>query len=168
MDTYLALASLRAVRRYEPRPVPDEITRRILEAGRVTGSARNRQPWRFVVLDDTREAAAALVYEPTNLQGAALAVAIVTTGGGPAGFDAGRAAGNMMLAAWNEGIGSCPNGVADHDALSRLLDLAEGERVAIVLSFGYPARPVDPGRRSAQEWIERTDRRPFDEVVSRR
>ena len=46
--------------------------------------------------------------------------------------------------------------------------VAEGEQVATVLSFGYPARPRDPERRSAEEWIARADRKPFDEVVSER
>jgi hypothetical protein len=37
-----------------------------------------------------------------------------------------------------------------------------------VLSFGYPARPRDPERRTPEEWIERARRRPFDEVVEER
>jgi nitroreductase len=49
----------------------------------------------------------------------------------------------------------------------RLLDLDEGERPAGVLTFGYPQRTRDPQRRSAIEWIERADRKPFDEVVQR-
>jgi nitroreductase len=74
----------------------------------------------------------------------------------------------MMLTAWNEHIGSCPNGMPDPDAVAGLLDLAEGERPVIVLTFGYPARPPrDPQRREALEWIERADRKPFDEVVLR-
>ena len=40
--------------------------------------------------------------------------------------------------------------------------------MATVLSFGYPARPVDPESRTAEEWIERADRLPFDEVVELR
>jgi hypothetical protein len=58
--------------------------------------------------------------------------------------------------------------VADPDALGRLLGLAGDERVMIVLSFGYPVRPRDPEGRSAEEWLERADRKPFDEVVQRR
>src|SRR4051812_785677 len=51
MDAYLAVASRREVRRYADRPIPPEVERRILEAGRVSGSSRNKQPWRFVVLE---------------------------------------------------------------------------------------------------------------------
>jgi nitroreductase len=164
MDAYLAVVSKREVRRYDDRPLPDDAVRRILEAGRLAGSSRNRQLRRFVVLGD-REAAAATVHMPSNVLGAALVVAIVTGRKGPVAFDAGRAAQNMMLAASNEGIGSCPNGIADAEALAALAGASEDEQIAIVLTFGYPARPVDPSSRSAEEWIARADRAPFDEVV---
>jgi hypothetical protein len=74
----------------------------------------------------------------------------------------------MMLAAWNESIGLCPNGIADSQALPGVARAADDEQVVIVLTFGYPARPVDPERRSPDEWIARADRRAFDEVVELR
>jgi nitroreductase len=169
VDAYLAIVSKREVRAYADRPLPDDALRRLLEAGRVAGSSRNRQARRFVVLRHSAlERAAHTVYAPDNLLGAALAVAILVRGKGPTGFDAGRAAQNMMLAAWSDGIGSCPNGVADAAALAGLLGHGEDEQVATVLSFGYPARPVDPGSRTPEQWIERADRLAFDEVVELR
>jgi nitroreductase len=170
MDAYLAIVSKREVRAYAERPLPDDAVRRILEAGRIAGSSRNRQARRFIALRDRAliERAAPGVYSPSNLLGAALVVAIVTRGKGPTSFDAGRAAQNMVLAAWNEGIGSSPNGIADSDLLAGVLGHAEDESVAILLSFGFPARPVNPEGRSPQEWIERADRLPFDEVVELR
>jgi nitroreductase len=155
------------VRSYAERPLPPEVAHRILEAGRVTGSSRNLQARRFIVLERTMDDAAGCVFAAANVRGAALAVAIVVRSGGQGGFDAGRAAQSMMLAAWNDGVGSCPNGIADADALARVLALGYDERVAIIVSFGYPARPLDPQSRVAEKWIERADRRPFDEVVSR-
>jgi nitroreductase len=170
MDAYLAVVSKREVRRYDGRPLPGESVRRVLEAGRIAGSGRNRQARRFVVLRDRAlvERAAAAVHMPGNVLGAALVVAVVIGGKGPTMFDAGRAAQNMMLAAWNESIGSCPNGVADAGALASVAGAAEDEQVAMVLTFGYPARPVDPESRSPEEWIERADRLPFDQVVNER
>ena len=166
MDVYLAIVSKREVRAYADRPLPDDALRRVLEAGRLAGSSRNRQARRFVVLrDDALARAAEAVWSPGNVSGAALAVAIVIRGKGPTGFDAGRAAQNMMLAAWGDGIGSCPNGIADPEALAAVLGHADDEQVATVLSFGYPARPVDPESRTPDEWIERADRLAFDEVV---
>jgi nitroreductase len=169
VDAYLAIVSKREVRAYADRALPDDAVRRLLEAGRLAGSSRNRQARRFVVLrDGALERAARTVYAPDNLLGAALAVAIVIRGKGPTGFDAARAAQNMMLAACNDGIGSCPNGVADADALAAVLGHGEDEQVATVLSFGYPARPVDPESRTPEEWIARADRLPFDDVVELR
>jgi nitroreductase len=169
MDVMLAVASRREVRKYADRAIPEDEVLRILEAGRISGSSKNRQPWRFLVVDDPelRDRVAESVYAPDNVRGAALVIAIAVSGKGPTSFDAGRAAQNMMLTAWNDGIGACPNGIADAEALSGALGLAEGESAATVLTFGYPARPRDPQRHSPEEWIARADRKPLDEIVER-
>src|SRR2546425_3046277 len=52
MDTFEAVRTLLAVRRYQDRPVPEAVVRRIVEAGRLTGSGMNQQPWHFVVVQD--------------------------------------------------------------------------------------------------------------------
>jgi nitroreductase len=108
------------------------------------------------------------VYEPTNLSGAPFVVAIVVSGKGPVSFDAGRAAQNMLLAAWNEGVGASPNGISDESAARAALQLEDEERIAIILSFGYPAKKRDPTSRSAEEWSARARRRPLQESVRRR
>ena len=169
MDVSLAVASKREVRDYSGQSVPGDVERRILEAGRVAGSSRNAQQRRFIVVDDPakRDQLADLVYASGNVRGAVLVVAIVAWGRGPIAFDVGRAAQNMMLVAWANGVGSCPNGIANADQAARLLGLVDDERAVTVLTFGYPARPHDPERRSAQEWIARADRKPFDEIVRR-
>ena len=167
MDAYLAVASKRDQREYAERPVPEDTVRRILDAGRIAGSSKNRQPWRFLVLGDRGlvDQVAQTVYAPPNLLGAPLVIAIVVGGKGPVAFDAGRAAQNMMLAAWNEGVVSCPNGIANPESLAELLGLEADVQVQIVLSFGYPARPRDPKARPPEEWIRRADRRPLEEVA---
>lgn len=170
MDAYLAIASKRELRTYDPRPLDGDAERRLLEAGRVAGSSKNRQARRFVVLRDRAlvERAAACVYAPDNVLGAALVVAIVIGAKGPTAFDAGRAAQNMMLAASNDAIGSCPNGIADAAGLREVVGHDEGEQVATVLTFGYPVTPRDPARLRADEWIARADRRPYEEIVQER
>lgn len=169
MDTRLAIASKRDVRRYAPVPLPPGAEERILDAGRLAGSASNRQPWRFVVPQGSaRGPVAQAVYVPVHITSAALVVAIaVTPGGGLVDMDAGRAAQNMMLAAWAEGIGSCPNGVRDADLLSRALELADDERVPIVLSFGVPDPVRDPARRSVERWSATARRLPLSDLVRR-
>jgi nitroreductase len=74
---------------------------------------------------------------------------------------------NMMLAAWNDGVASCPNGIADIDRARGALSLREDEPIAIVLTFGYPDHGRSPESRSVEEWIDRADRKPLDEVVQR-
>ena len=167
MDTLLAISSRRDERRTLPEPLPEEVALRLLDAGRLSGSSRNRQPWTFVVPTGRPrlEELAGAVYVPDNVLGAGLVVAILVHGKGPLLFDAGRAAQSMLLAAWAEGIASCPNGVADPVLARRALAAAEEETPVIVLSFGLPARPRDPERHTAAEWSARANRKPIDEVV---
>jgi nitroreductase len=169
MDVHLAVASKRDVRAYSAQPLSAAAQRLILDAGRLAGSARNRQPCRFIVAEgDARGEVARAVYSPGNVLAAGLVVTVVVTpGGGLVDFDAGRAAQNMMLAAWAEGVGSCPNGIHDPDALRRALALEEPERPVVVLSFGRPALARDPGRRSAEMWSRRARRLPLDALVRR-
>jgi nitroreductase len=167
VDAYLAIVSKREVRDYGDRPIDPDTRRRILEAGRVSGSSANKQQWRFIVVESEqkRERLADLVYASGNVRGAKFIVVVAVHGHGPTSFDAGRASQNMTLAAWNEGIGSCPNGMPDRDAVAEMLGLHAGEEPAIILTFGYPARPGDPGQRTPREWIERANRKPFNDVV---
>ena len=167
MDVALAIASKRDVRDYDPRPLPGDVLERILDAGRVTGNARNAQPWEFVVAvsPEARERLAAAAYSPRNLTGAAVVVAIAIRGGEMQAFDAGRAAQSMMLAAWAEGVASCPNGVARPAVAAEVLGLTADQRTAVMVSLGYPARPRDPARRPAEEWSRRARRRPLEDVV---
>ena len=163
MDAFLAIASKRDQRAYADRPIPPHVVERILDAGRLSGNSANRQAWRFVVVEDgeRRQRLAEAVYAPANVRRAALVIGITGRA-----YDAGRCSQNMMLAAWNEGVTSCPNGVRDAAAAAEALDLEEGE-LAIVLSLGYPARPRDPESRPAEEWSRRIKRKRLDDLVTR-
>jgi len=167
VDAYLTIVSKREVRDYADRAIGPDARRRSLEAGRVSGSSANKQQWRFIVVESEqkREQLSELVYVSGNVQGAKFIVVVAVQGGGPTSFDGGRAVQNMMLAAWSEGIGSCPNGSPDRGAVAQMLGLHAGEEPAIILTFGYPARAVDPERRTPREWIERANRKPFEEIV---
>jgi nitroreductase len=160
MDAFLAVASKRDARDYADMPVPDDVVNRILDAGRLSGSSRNTQKWEFVVVETAKADLAPAVYAPQNVATAALVVAIVGEAGG---FDVGRCAQNMMLAAWNDGVVSCPNGIRDPDAAATIC----GGAVKAILSFGYPAQPRDVSRRTVDEWSARANRRTLDELVRR-
>jgi nitroreductase len=165
VEAYLSIVSRREVRDYAAGPLDPEDEHRILDAGRLAGSAKNRQPWTFLVVRDDAavEAVAESVFEPGNIRGAACVVAVQMSGG--AGIDAGRAVQNMLLAAHALGVGSCPNGISDRVGLNRALRLEDDAKIAAVLSFGYPAKPHDPARRSAAEWVEKANRKPYDDTV---
>jgi nitroreductase len=168
MDTQLAVASKRDWRSYADRPVPEDVQRRILDAGRLAGSAANKQPWRFVVVDspDSKTRVGATVYAGDNVTTCAFAVAIATERGGSA-LDVGRCLQNMFLAAWNEGVVSCPNGMPDSAKAAAALGLDEGWLPVNIPSFGYPKRPLEPESRSAEEWSAEANRKPLDELIRR-
>jgi nitroreductase len=172
MDAYLATVAKREVREYTDRPVPRDALTKILNAGRASGSSKNTQPWRFIVLEDPkhRRELATAVIAPRNLGACAVAIAVVLTSE-RLRFDAGRVAQNMMVAAWAEGIGSCPNSVRpdEHERMRRDLGVPADAAIATVLTFGYPApgqprprRRADPGKILA-----RVNRLPLEELVHR-
>jgi len=167
VDTLLAIASRRDERRTLPDPLPPELALRLLDAGRLSGSSRNSQPWTFVVPEGRPrvEELAGAVFVPENVLSAGLVVAILVHGKGPVLFDAGRAAQSMLLAAWAEGVASCPNGISDLDLARRSLAATDDETPVIVLSFGLPEKPRDPERFTAVEWSARANRKSIDEVV---
>ncbi len=168
MDVERAIATKRVVRGFADRPVDTAIVRRILEAGRRAGSAKNLQRWDFVVVRDRERlrALAGVGAWAGHLAGAAVAVALVTPD--PAApdqplsvtWDSGGAAAQMMLEAWASGIGSCPATVYDQALARSILGYPEDRHCGFILSFGYPADPAEltAPRRSGR-------RRPLDEIV---
>jgi nitroreductase len=140
MDAYTCIRTKRDSRAYTDQPIPEESLQRILQAGRMAGSSKNTQAWRFVVLRDAarKSELAACGQFAQHIPSAPVVIAVVLSPGGGE-FDAGRAAQNMMLAAWADGITSCPVAMHDQECATRVLGLPEGHRAAIVLAFGYPA-----------------------------
>lgn len=159
MDAYRAIVDKRDQRHFLDRPVPDDALRRILQAGRMAGSSKNVEPNRFVVVRERAriQALAGLSGSARWMARAAVVVVIVQTQEHQ--FDAGRCAQNMMLAAWRDGIGSCPAHLPEVDVAS-LLGIADGLFVNRVIGFGY----VDPARAAPPASVARR-RRPLDELV---
>jgi nitroreductase len=158
MDVYQTIISKRDTRAYLDKPIPEDSLRRILNAGRMAGSSKNSQPCRFIVMRD-REAIARLAKAgdfTTPMLSAPLVVAIMLEEGWRP-FDAGRAAQNMMLAAWAEGITSCPVGIQRADEGRRAVGAPDNFEVHMVICFGYPQPGVPLGRGQK--------RRGLDEVV---
>ena len=172
MDGYLATVAKREVREYADRPVPEDVLTKILQAGRATGSAKNTQPWRFVVLEDRqhRHDLASAIMAPRNLDRCAVAIAVVLLSERMR-FDAGRVAQNLMVAAWALGVGSCPNSVRpdEHDCLRRDLGLPADAAVATIITLGYPApgQPKPRPKADVERIVAKLNRLPLEELVHR-
>jgi nitroreductase len=168
MNVYDAIKTRRAVREFESKPVPREEIERIVHAGRLSGSAKNRQPWQFVIVTEraTLQALSECGEWCRHLAGAAFAVVLtvadmhdpptLTTP-----FDLGRASQNMILAAWERGIGSVMATIYEQDKARAALGIPADRAVPWAISFGYPAPDSDPRQRPPRK----TGRKEFDAVA---
>lgn len=167
-DVFEAVRTLLAVRSYKDTPIPDALVRRIVEAGRLTGSGMNRQPWHFIVVRDRKmlgrlgELASSGPYVAT----APLAIVVATDKTRFAVSDASRAIQSMLLTAWADGVGSNWVGFGGLDKVNALLDIPTKLDVLAILPFGYPIRAVGRGRkeRKALSEVAHLERfgRPFE------
>lgn len=163
-----AIRQKRAVRRFADRPLERDALDRILAAGRRAHSSKNQQRWAFIVVRDRERLQAMSQLGPYcgHIAGAAAAVALVTpdprADGQPLSvmWDLGGAAAQMMVVAWELGIGSCPATVYEQAAAHELLGLPADMHCEYVLSFGYPADPEDLTRPPKPG-----GRKPADELV---
>ena len=164
MDTYQTILSLRSVRQFDlSRPIDEAALQRILQAGRMSGSSKDSQPWWFIVVTE-RERLQALSQTGNfaqHLAGAALGIAIVFDPQFYRGeFDSGRTAQNMMLAAWNDGIGSCIASMQREDDCKAVLGVPPEFRLQHIISFGYPL-PID----QSIALVPKRPRKPLADIV---
>jgi nitroreductase len=144
MDVSEAIRMKRAVRKFQNKPLTEEVIHAILNAGRRAQSSKNNQPWQFIAIQD-RDILKALSECGTwagHLAGAALGIAILTPD--PMEkfqimFDAGQAAAYMQLAAWELGVGSVPASIYEPEKAREILGFPPEWHLRIALSFGYPA-----------------------------
>lgn len=161
-DFYSLIEQRQSDRKFDPdRPVPEDVLQRIIEAGRLSPSACNSQPWSFVVVTDpdirrqlaeasssrllgmnhfTRQAPVhiVLVEEKANFT--------ATIGGKMkkihyANIDLGIAAAHITLAATAEGLGSCIIGWVNEAKIREILGIPSGRRVVMNIMLGYSADP---------------------------
>jgi nitroreductase len=159
MDAYRAVVDKRDQRFFLPRPLPEEALRRVLQAARMTGSSKNSEPNRLIVVRERAGLEALAALSPYAKFIARSAATIVIAQTEEHQFDAGRCAQSMMVAAWAEGIGSCPAHLPEA-AVARLLRTPPGVVINRVIAFGY----VDPARATAPPSVARR-RKPLTELV---
>jgi nitroreductase len=169
-DVWAAIRAKRMVRRFQDRRLAPEHLERIVDAGRHAGSSKNKQRWDFIVVEERATLRRLMAVGPfaEHVGGAAAAIGLVTPDPTAPGaslslvWDAGLAAENMMLAAWQLGVGSCPATVHEQSVAREILGFPADRWCGYVLSFGYPADPADFTRPP-----QSGGRRPLDDVMHR-
>ncbi len=168
MNTFLELAESRySVRKYDPRPIEKEKLDRILRAGQISPTAANRQPQKITVLqsaeaiEKVRQLTPYAFNAPTILMICADREEAWTAvdGHNSAYVDAAIVITQMMLQAWDEGIGSCWVRGFDKNKLVEAFDLPANLELVALLPIGYPAGNAKPAA-----W--HYSRKPLDEMVS--
>ena len=143
---------------FDPRPVGREIKKAVLEAGRLTQSGVNSQHWRFILVQDPKNLAR-LAEDSTSgswVAGSNFAVIICTDPKkGYHLIDAGRAAQDMQLTAWDAGVTSRLYTGIRQAEMRRDFGIPEDLNATIVVGFGYPKRKL----------LGRKNRMPLSEVA---
>jgi nitroreductase len=160
MQVFEAVRTVLAVRKFQDRPVPPELVRRIVEAGRLTASSQNRQPWQFILVTERESLRhlGALARTGPYIAQAALAVVVVIDKSDYSISDASRAIQSMILTAWDEGVGSNWVGFFGLEQVKPLLNIPAELDVLAILPFGYPAEATSQGKKN---------RKPLSEVAHR-
>ncbi|MFP3938457.1 MAG: nitroreductase family protein [Phycisphaerae bacterium] len=163
MDVYEAIRNRYSVRDYQDRPVEDDKLNRVLDAGRLAPSARNRQQWKFVVVRDAETRKAVVkASEQEWMASAPVIIAVVGLTPGETMFcdvptdpvDCAIPIANMTLAATAEGLGSCWVGHFKQEETRKALGVPDSAWIIELLPLGYPADEPKP-----------KSRKPLKEVV---
>jgi nitroreductase len=160
MEAFEAVRTILAVRNYQDKPVSPDVVRRIVEAGRLTGSAMNGQPWHFIVVEDrnTLRQLGTLARTGPYVAQAPLSIIVAIERTRFSVSDASRAIQSMMLTAWSEGVGSNWVGFMGLDEVKPLLSIPDELDVLAIVPFGYPAHAIGKGKKQ---------RKPLSEVAHR-
>ena len=160
MDVFEAVRTVLAVRAYQDRPVSADVVRRIVEAGWLTASSKNGQPWHFIVVEnkETLRTLGGIARSGPYTAQAAFAVVVAIERTRFAVSDASRAIQSMILTGWAEGIGSNWVGFQGLTEVKALLGIPDAVDVLAIVPFGYPSQPVGRGKKR---------RKPLGQVAHR-
>ena len=157
MSVVDVILSRKSIREYYDKDIPTDVLNKIMEAGRQSPSAANRQPYRFIVVSDSEIkkelpglVSGFLKNAPIVIVGCANPKVMLT--GKWAVVDTTIALENMVIAAWSLGVGSCWIGAFDEQKVKNVLQIPEKWKVVALLSLGYPAE--NPESRKKKEKSE--------------
>ncbi len=161
MEVFEVVRTVLAVRSYSGKSVPEDVVRRIVEAGRLSASAMNAQPWHFVVVQEraTLRALGEIIKTGRYTADASFAIVVLLQKASRLVIsDASRAVQNMILTAWSDGVGSNWVGFGPLPEVEKLLGVPETHWALAVCPFGYPEATIGRGHKN---------RKPLREVASR-
>ena len=166
-----ALAPIRRVsqiRQYKPEPVPDDVMDQLLELARWTGSSKNTQPWRFVVVRDKERLGKIAAMRPNInwLTGAPAAIAVVLDGANAMSeaYDEGRLTERILTGATMLGYGGGVAWFGDAEQQAeakRVLGIPDGRTARQIVAIGRAASRRDPRPSGPSR-----GRKPLSELVS--
>lgn len=164
MDVFTAIKERRSIRKYKDQLVEEEKLARVLEAARLSPSAKNRQNWHFIAVRDegargdlTKAIGQDFVGEAPVILVACGSETNSQMKGGQYRYsiDLAIATAYMILTAHEEGLGTCWLGSYDEDAVKEVLNIPEDMRVVAITPLGYPDESPEP-----------RPRKPIEEIVS--
>ena len=150
MDTLTAIHTRRSIREYQDKDIPEDLILELLKAAMASPSARNQQPWEFVVITEPnlRKEIPAVCPFAQMIVAAPLAILVcgnlqIETAQGYWVIDCAAATQNLLLAAHALGLGAVWTGVYPReermDGLTRLLDMPEFILPHSLVVIGFPA-----------------------------
>ena len=155
MDIFEALKSRRSIRRFEDKPVPEELVKKIIEAGQWAPSACNRQDWKFIVIDDKEVREQITKNTSAYFVGKAPLLIMVLYSNRTDNLEyndhllsAAMAIQNMQLAAYSLGLGSCcVNNLPVKSKLRKILNIPRHYDPVSLLCLGFPKSYPNPLKR---------------------
>ncbi|MBT0160321.1 nitroreductase [Candidatus Bathyarchaeota archaeon A05DMB-2] len=165
MDVFEAVQTRRSIRAYQERAVEKEKLVKVLEAGRLSPSAANQQPWHFIAVTD--KAARERLFTAYNRRWFVDAPAIIVACALPEKswsrqdgeeywkVDVAIALQSMVLVARELGLGTCWIGAFNEEKVKEALGIPQKVRVVALTPLGYPAEQKGPV----------ADRKPLEEIV---
>ena len=162
MELFEALTNRRSVRKYKDAPIKKDHLDKILESARIAPSAGNKQGWRFVVVQDkaTIEKLVAVAGNQAFVGGSAAVIAACGADSGMMRCDQKRdtvdvsiACTQIILAAHEQGVGSCWVANFSQSGIKELLSVPDGWEVVALLTLGYPDEAPAPRPRKSIEEI---------------
>lgn len=171
METFDAIRGRRSIRSYKDKKIPPQQLEKIMDAVIWSPSGSNAQPWEFIVVENKDDIKKVTTFSP-GIFGNPVAIIIVCRDlkrayevGGELGrdtlslMDISMASQNIMLLAYDLGIGSCAVRSFGISAVKRLYDLPDHIVPELLITLGYPETIPKPRKRREKSEVVHWHRR---------